>query len=208
MTLQEVCRRVLAAGTQQERLIEALLTLAHGERGLDRRAPLDVRAITGRVVEGRTAEAADRDVRLTADLDPVSALGDRDLIERLVDNLVDNAIRHNVPDGTVTVTTGGTRLAVSNTGPVVPPGELDRLFQPFQRLRRERTTGGAGHGLGLAIVAAIAAAHGARLDARALPTGGLCVEVDFVGTEPGERAAARGRRTGTRAVTAAQPGAA
>ena len=103
-------------------------------------------------------------------------------------NLVDNALRHNVPGGRVTVATAVTAgwpvLSVSNTGPVIPAAEVNRLFQPFQRLNGERLSGrqlrhDGGHGLGLAIVRAIAEAHGASLTARARPEGGLDVEVAF-----------------------------
>lgn len=98
-------------------------------------------------------------------------------------NLVDNAVRHNEPGGSVTVATGTeggrTFLRVTNTGPMILPEDLDRLFQPFQRMAGERVAGGDGLGLGLPIVAAIAAAHDADLDAHPLPTGGLAVEVGF-----------------------------
>jgi signal transduction histidine kinase len=101
----------------------------------------------------------------------------------LVANLVDNAVRHNVPDGHVQVTTGtnGGRpwLSVSNSGPVIPPGEVGRLLEPFQQLDGERTRHDGGHGLGMAIVAAVASAHAAGLDVRARPEGGLDVTVTF-----------------------------
>jgi signal transduction histidine kinase len=110
----------------------------------------------------------------------------------MVANLVDNALRHNVTGGSAEVGTRMTaRLAtvwVANTGPVIPAGEVDRLFQPFQQLGADRVNrrGHAdrdgcdgGHGLGLAIVRAIAAAHGAALTARARPEGGLAIEVGF-----------------------------
>lgn len=179
--LRAVCGRVLAAGEQQEKLIEALLTLARSERGLDRREPLDLQAIAGAVVEARRAEATAREVRVGADLGPASAFGDARLAERLVANLVDNAIRHNNTGGTVEVMTnsraGVATLTVTNTGPVIPPGQVDRLFQPFDQLVPDRTATRDGLGLGLPIVAAIAAAHDARLDVHPLPTGGLTVTV-------------------------------
>jgi signal transduction histidine kinase len=107
-------------------------------------------------------------------------------VESLVANLVDNAVRHNVPGGRVEVSTAATGagglLRVWNTGPVVPPGEVERLLQPFQRLGRDRVADG--HGLGLAIVRAIAGAHGAGLSVTARPEGGLDVEVAFGGPRP------------------------
>jgi signal transduction histidine kinase len=122
-------------------------------------------------------------LRVTASTNPAPLRGDPDLIERLVANLVDNAVRHNVPGGTVgltTVTRGGRAvLAVASGGPAIPPAEVDRLFQPFQRLNNTRISSGTGHGLGLSIVAAIATAHDAVITAHARPEGGLHIEVSF-----------------------------
>ncbi|HYQ62356.1 HAMP domain-containing sensor histidine kinase [Actinophytocola sp.] len=179
-SLRAVCRRALAAGEQQERLIEALLTLARGERGLDRRESLDLRAITDAVVEARREEASARTVRVDTDLAPATMRGDARLTERLVANLVDNAIRHNRTGGTVEVATGTSAgmatLTVTNTGPVIAQEQLAHLFQPFARLAPDRTTRD-GLGLGLPIVTAITTAHDATLDARPLPTGGLAITV-------------------------------
>jgi signal transduction histidine kinase len=124
-----------------------------------------------------------RQLRVTTTLDVAPAHGDPRLAERLVINLVDNAMRHNSSGGWVTIATG-TRamravLWVANGGPAVPPTEVDRLLRPFQRLDADRTSHGDGHGLGLSIVAAIAAAHSAQLQVRARTTGGLHVEVHF-----------------------------
>jgi signal transduction histidine kinase len=101
-----------------------------------------------------------------------------------VTNLVDNAIRHNVPGGALEAGTavwaGHAVVSVFGTGPVIPPDQVDRLFQPFHRgAPRDRTGGHDGLGLGLSIVAAIAEAHGAWLQAHALPGGGLGVRVGF-----------------------------
>ena len=120
---------------------------------------------------------------LAVSLDPAPISGDRRLVERLVSNLVENALRHNVPDGQVDVSVGlsagSSVLAVSNTGPIVPPDAVDRLLQPFQRLSDDRAGHGEGLGLGLSIVAAIAAAHDAALEVRPKTSGGLTVEVRF-----------------------------
>jgi signal transduction histidine kinase len=108
----------------------------------------------------------------------------------LVANLVDNALRHNISGGTVTVVTrtigDRTSVSVSNTGPVISPEDIDRLFQPFQQIGNERVASPAGHGLGLAIVRAIAEAHGGKVTTRPRPSGGLDVDVDFPqgATEP------------------------
>jgi signal transduction histidine kinase len=182
-SLRGVCRRVLATGEQQDRLIEALLTLARSERGLDQRDPLDLAAVTSAALADRRHEAGDRGIRLEAVLGAARVLGDARLAERLVANLVDNALRHNQAGGTAQVVTavsaGQAVLSVTNTGPVIPADQIDQLFRPFQRLGGERGVTGDGLGLGLTIATAIAAAHGAILRARPMPAGGLAVQVWF-----------------------------
>jgi signal transduction histidine kinase len=176
---RHTCEQLLAVGEQQERLIEALLMLSRSQRGLDTRQPVDLAAITG-----AAAAAADHPgLTLDTALQPAHTTGNPRLVERLVANLLSNAIRHNVTGGRVSLATG-TRdgravLTVSNTGPRIPAGELDRLFQPFQRLDSTRTDGTSGLGLGLSIVQAIADAHDATITARAPADGGLQVEVSF-----------------------------
>ena len=180
---RHTCEQLLAVGEQQERLIEALLTLSRSQRGLEDHQPVDLAAITTAAAAG----ANDDGLTLDTSLAPADTTGNPRLVERLVANLVDNAVRHNVPGGTVSLTTetrgGEAILGVANTGPVVPPGELDRLFQPFQRLAGARTST-AGLGLGLSIVQAIADAHGATIDAEALADGGLRIEVRFPASGP------------------------
>ena len=183
-SLQKVCKRVLVTGEQQERLIEALLMLARSQRGLDRREPVDLTAIADGVMQARWPEAQQRGLTVTTGFQPAVALGDAPLAERLVANLVDNAIRHNVPRGAVEAGTavwaGHAVVSVFSTGPVIQPDQVDRLFQPFHRgAPRDRTGGRDGLGLGLSIVAAIAEAHGAWLQAHALPGGGLGVRAGF-----------------------------
>jgi signal transduction histidine kinase len=176
-SMRAACRRVLAAGDQQERLIEGLLTLARSQRGLDRRERVDLAVVASDLVEGVS------EVKVEAELSPAPAYGDPRLVERLVTNLIDNAVRHNVVGGWVKVTTRreGDRsvLAVANGGPVLPRAEIARLFQPFQRFGGERTGVRDGHGLGLSIVAAIADAHNAELRADPGTEGGLVVWVAF-----------------------------
>ncbi len=115
-------------------------------------------------------------------------LGDPDLIERLAVNLIDNAVRHNTAGGTVQLTTGQQDgravISVANTGPVIPPAEVTRLFRPFERLATPRASNGNGHGLGLSIIAAIADAHDATITAHAQPEGGLRIRVSFPGQPP------------------------
>jgi signal transduction histidine kinase len=177
-SLRAACGEVLQLGAQQEQLIDALLTLAGSERGIARAEPFDLAEVAASVVA---------DVRIDAKLGAAPAEGDPRLAESLLANLVGNALRHNVPGGWALIETEtvGARavLRVSNSGPVIPPAEVDRLFQPFQRLGDERVRRqdgpGGGYGLGLAIVRAIAVAHDAELTAHARPEGGLDVTVSF-----------------------------
>jgi signal transduction histidine kinase len=151
--------------------------LADAENEITEWAPVNLADVAGYVI-GQTATTG---LEVSRDLRPATTEGDPILLERLTQNLVENAVRHNVTGGEVTVSTGTEGdwavLTVVNTGPVVPAYEIESLFQPFRRLRRERTDGGRGFGLGLSIVRAVARAHGG--DARAAPRdgGGLTVTV-------------------------------
>ncbi len=182
-SLRQAGERALVAGEQQERLIEALLMLARGERGLERRELVDLAAIAGDVVASRQTDADGRGLRLKARLGPAATRGDAHLLERLTGNLVDNALRYNEPGGWVEVSTtarrGSVHLSVVNGGPHVPPAEVGRLLEPFQRLAPERTVAGDGWGLGLSIVRAIVRAHGGTIDVVARPEGGLAIEVSL-----------------------------
>ena len=188
-TLRAACEQVLALGQQQERLIDALLTLATSERGPDQRQPIDLAHIAGKVMAERQAEADQSGIQVTAAFAAAPASGDPSLTERLVANLADNAIRHNHDAGWLQISTKTADrravLSVSNSGPAIPPAEVTRLFEPFQRLGAERVRHASGHGLGLAIVRAIANVHDATLTATARPDGGLNVEVTFPEMPPG-----------------------
>jgi signal transduction histidine kinase len=142
--LRSACEEVLEVGQEQERLIEALLTLARSQRGLDQRAPFDLARVARRVLDQRDGRAREGGLGISADLAPASAAGDRALAERLVANLADNALSYNRPGGRVVVTTGirdgCAVLRVINTGPLVPADQVERLLQPFQRLGPDRTT--------------------------------------------------------------------
>src|SRR6266567_3749412 len=182
-TLRATCQELVELGDQQERLIAALLALASSQRGIGELECLALAAA------------------------PVT--GDASLAESLVANLLDNAIRHNLPGGQVEISTSltaaGAVVSVGNTGTVIPPDAVEDLFQPFRQLGTQRTRRGAGHGLGLAIVRAIADAHNAALTARARPGGGLDIQVTFPPARPvrGRPQKADGyadRATGTDAV--------
>ncbi len=180
-SLRRAHERVLASEQQLEQLIDSLLALTRGQAGLQRREQLDLAALSQSIL-ARESELAGLELDVRATFDPAPTAGDPRLLERLIANLIDNAIRHNTPGGRVEVTTG-TRdrhafVSVANTGATIPPEQVERLFQPFQRLEA-RTRHENGHGLGLSIVRAIATAHGAELTAHARPDGGLTIEVSF-----------------------------
>ena len=187
--LRSACEQVLALGNEQERLIEALLTLATSEGGIEQWEPFDLAEVAWHVVTTRREQAERRGIRVEARLAEAPTAGDPRLAESLVANLVDNAIRHNSDGGRAEISTaaagGQATIRVGNTGAVIPSEQLGRLFQPFGRAEGERIRHTDGHGLGLAIVQAIARAHGATLTPRAQPEGGLDVEVTFPGKPAG-----------------------
>jgi signal transduction histidine kinase len=177
-TWHEVSQVLIASNKEQERLIEALLTLAVSETGVEEREPIDL----ADAIAAALADIKPDGLNVRVDADEAPLDGDPVLVQRLAANLILNAIRHNIPGGYAEVTTrtrdGQAILSVMNSGPPIPPSEVDRLFQPFQRLG-PRSVGRGGHGLGLSIVHAIATAHGATVTASALPDGGLAVHVTF-----------------------------
>jgi signal transduction histidine kinase len=194
-SLRAAHERVLASGVEQERIIEALLTLTRGHAGLDKREPFDLALLATRVLHARRSEARDLQLTVHTALAPAPTAGDPRLAERLIANLTDNALRHNAAGGEVEVITcsRNTRaiLSVTNTGPIVPAAAVDRILQPFQRLGADRTGQGNGLGLGLSIVQAIAQAHDAAVAIRPQSSGGLHIEISFPppsarrGSQPG-----------------------
>jgi signal transduction histidine kinase len=182
-SLRAAHERVLASEQQLEQMIDALLTLTRGQAGLQRRERLDLAALASKALLVRESEAQGCDLDVGATLALAQTVGDPRLVERLIANLLDNAIRHNISQGHVEITTGTRHerafLTVTNSGPTISLEEVPRLLQPFQRLHGTRTTHGSGNGLGLAIVNAIAAAHRATLTAQPRPGGGLIVKVTF-----------------------------
>ena len=166
---------IRAAVDHAEHLIGALLILARNERGLTVHEEVDLATVAEDVLD--TAGLGDR--RVHATLEPAVISGDPVLAERLIANLVDNAVRYNAAAGDIWISTrtaaGSSQLTVANTGPVISPADADRIFQPFQRLN-DRTSHD-GFGLGLAIVASIAAIHGGTATAHPRDDGGLSVTV-------------------------------
>jgi signal transduction histidine kinase len=168
---------LLAANRRTERLIDGLLTLACGERGLDAREPVRL----DQVAEEAAAplrEPADRaGVTVRLETSPLTVDGDAVLLTQLTTNLLQNAVRYNHPGGEVRVEVSADGLTVRNSGPQVPAERIPELFEPFRRLHTPRTGPSDGAGLGLSIVASIARAHDAHVTARPNPDGGLCVTV-------------------------------
>jgi len=140
--------------------------------------------VTERVLQTRAREIEHRRLRADLALDHAWTRANPQLIERLVANLLDNAIAHNTPGGWLEITTttlsGSAILTVANGGGRISPTDLERIQQPFQRLTTDRTGHGDGHGLGLSIVAAIVNAHDGALKLEALPEGGLRVSVKLL----------------------------
>jgi signal transduction histidine kinase len=183
---------LLAFNAEQERLIEALLTLASSEAGLSQCEPLDLAAITTAALAGPRPGIVLLGLHVHASVQPAVLDGDPLLVQQLVTNLIDNAVRHNLPGGDVQVATwasaGQAVLSLANSGPVIPAAEVTRLFQPFHRLGPRPARRDGGHGLGLSIVRAIAAAHRAAIEAHAVPEGGLAINVTFLPPASGPNA--------------------
>jgi signal transduction histidine kinase len=182
-TWQAVSRDLLAFNAEQERLIDALLTLASSEGGTGKHEPADLAAITSAALAAARPAISRLGLHVHADIQPAAPDGDPLLLQQLVTNLIDNAVRHNIPGGDIQITTkashAGAVLSVTNSGQVIPAAEVDRLFQPFQRLGPRPARRDRGHGLGLSIVRAIATAHAAAVTAQPRPGGGLAIDVTF-----------------------------
>jgi signal transduction histidine kinase len=191
---------VRAAVDKSANLIEALLTLARSDRGLDATDVVDLPVAVEDAADLLRPTAAAAQVSLELTLGDACTMGDRILLERLVANLIDNAIRYNIAGGWARVASwqeaDGVRLTVTNTGQQVPADAVAELLEPFRRLGT-RTGGGSGSGLGLSIAASVVSAHGGHLQATSRPEGGLAIEV----TLP---AAASDGRDGNRDSTSAQ----
>jgi signal transduction histidine kinase len=186
--LRAMAERVREASERSERLIEGLLTLARSERQLRAREPVDLSLAAADALSVAHPEAERLGLRVSSVLGGAPVAGDRALLERLVANLVENAVRHNVAGGWLEVDTGlagGRAVArVANGGRPIPPEQVAGLFEPFRRLGGDRTGSDRGAGLGLSIVRSVAAAHGGTASASALPGGGLEVTVEVPAARP------------------------
>ncbi|MFE9023605.1 sensor histidine kinase [Streptomyces sp. NPDC007808] len=182
MELQQLGKTLLATNERSEQLVEGLLLLARSDNQIVERKPVDLAEVAEQVVDQVHAEAEAKGVVIRGARKPVVVQGNGVLLERIALNLVQNAVRYNIAEGGwVEVTTeaqhGQAVLVVSNTGPVVPAYEIDNLFEPFRRLRTERTGSDKGVGLGLSIVRSVARAHGGHISAQPREGGGLVMRV-------------------------------
>ena len=176
--LEDMAARVRRSVDRAENMIEALLVLAISDQGVTSSELLDLSAVAEDALELAAPGITRLGLTVEADLGPAETTGDQQLIERMVWNLVDNAVRHNEPGGWIRVTTGrypgGATLRIANSGTVVPAGAVPTLAEPFRRIQK-RTGGGVG--LGLSIAQSVSTAHGAQLDIRSQPEGGLDISL-------------------------------
>ncbi|MFC6085151.1 sensor histidine kinase [Sphaerisporangium aureirubrum] len=180
--LRVLGRTLLGTNARNEHLIEGLLLLARSERELAVRKPVDLREVGRTVVEQHAAFAEECSVSVQTDLRPSPTFGDPVLLERLVANLVENAIKHNIPSGgqvwlRTGMVDGAPVVQVANTGQHVPAYEVDDLFEPFRRLNSDRVESARGAGLGLSIVRAVVRAHQGIVKAVPREGGGLVMTV-------------------------------
>ncbi|MGO9873307.1 MAG: sensor histidine kinase [Acidimicrobiia bacterium] len=186
--LRAILEQLRTNSEDTEVLIDALLTLARSERGIERWGAIDLAATAANVVEQASTEAAHHGVSVESDLRPGWVHGDSALVERLIANLVENAIRHNIPDGTVRVSTQPdgdmSQLDVTNTGPNIDPETVSALLEPFRKAQPDRSSNDAGLGLGLSIVDAIVTSHHGTLALSPQPGGGLNVRVRLPSHQP------------------------
>ncbi len=179
-----LAERLRAELDRVDELLGGLLVLARAQHGaLPDSTTFSLGKVTSAALSSRQAAIAANGLTLQARTAPDGAWvrGSIALVGRMIDNVIDNAIRHNERAGWIAVATqaadGTARLVVENGGAVLDQGQVRQLGQPFRRIGADRTGFDAGSGLGLSIVAAIAAAHGGSLDLRARPEGGLRVTI-------------------------------
>jgi signal transduction histidine kinase len=182
--VKQLGESLLAINARHEQLINGLLALADSDKVLTAVYPVNLSDVTAHVVAQLAAEAAQAGVEVTAHAFDAPTTGDALLLERLVHNLVENGIRHNVQnDGWVQVVSRSegdrVEVQVANTGPDVPPYEVEGLFKPFRRLGDDRLVGAKGAGLGLSIVRSVAEAHDGTVRAVPRDGGGLTVVVSL-----------------------------
>jgi signal transduction histidine kinase len=180
--LRRLGAQLLRTNERNEKLIEGLLVLAESDRGLPGKVPVRLDELAGSVLDTHRELAGKHEVSLRTNLAERQVPGDPLLLERLISNLVTNAITYNEPGGWVDVVVAGEpgpALTVHNTGPVIPAEAVSSLFEPFRRLAADRTNHSGGAGLGLSIVRSITTAHGGTVRAWPRTEGGLTIEISL-----------------------------
>ncbi len=165
-----------------EALLESFLALARAQHGtVTDRTIVSLDQIVTDALTARHAQIAEQQLEVRTTLAPVGVTGSETLLARMVENLIENSVRHNQPHGFINIacetTDRAARLVVESGGPILDEQSVAQLAQPFRRLGVERTGSQNGHGLGLSIVAAVADAHGGKLELHARPQGGLRVQI-------------------------------
>ena len=182
---RNVCEELVAAGREQEAMVDALLALAVSEQPIAQREPVDLGAVITNLLPTVAGEVRRKHLDVRTSVGEAWVAGDRRLLERLVSNLLENAATHNVVDGHLTIAAGSSggvaMFSVENSGPYIPAASVPRLLEPFQRMGDSRRRHPNGQGLGLAIAKAIVDAHGGAIDVSPGPDGGLSVKVTMPG---------------------------
>jgi signal transduction histidine kinase len=178
--LTDMAMRVRRSIDQAESMVEALLTLAVSDQGKLSTEFTDLATCAEDAIDGAAPEIERLDLHVNTELDPAETTGDPQLLERMIQNLVDNAVRHNEPGGWIRLRTGssdaGAYLEIANSGPFIPDDAVPSLFEPFRRMEA-RAGVRDGVGLGLSIARSVVTAHHAIVTARSQPAGGLDIAV-------------------------------
>jgi len=173
-----------------DRLLESFLTLARAHNGrLDEQGAVALEPLITTALTARAGQIAAQQLNVETRLRPVEVAGSSTLLGRMIDNVIENAVRHNQPGGSIELAleaVGGqeARITIDSSGPMLDHDAVAQLAQPFKRLRRDRTGSQNGHGLGLSIVAAVAAAHDGHLELHARDEGGLRVRITLPAAIP------------------------
>ena len=178
--LTDMAVRVRRSIDRAESMVEALLALAVSDQGTRSTEFTDLATWAEDAIDAAAPEIDRLGLRVDALLDPAETAGDPQLLERMISNLVGNAVRHNEPGGWIRLRTGsrdaGVYLEIANSGPFIPDDAVPPLFEPFRRMEA-RTSVRDGVGLGLSIARSVVTAHRATLTARSQPAGGLDISV-------------------------------
>jgi signal transduction histidine kinase len=178
--LTDMAERVRRSIDRAESMVEALLTLAVSDQGKRSTEFTDLATWAEDAIDAAVPEIERMDLHVDTELEPAETAGDPRLLERMITNLVDNAVRHNQPGGWIRLRTGtsdtGTYLEIANSGPFIPDDAVPSLFEPFRRMEA-RTGVRDGAGLGLSIARSVLTAHRATVTARSQPAGGLDISV-------------------------------